>query len=371
MRVALVHDWLNQTGGAENVLDVLHDMFPDAPIYTSMYGPSLMAPKYRQWDIRTSFMQRLPGVTRHHQLYLPFYPFAFETFDLSAYDLVLSNSSGFCHGVLTRPETLHVNYCLTPPRYCWSLPQYLERERVGSAARRVLPLMVSALRTWDALASNRVDHFIGISNAIAARIRKYYRRDAEVIYPPVETGRFAPTAETSDFYLIVSRLIPYKRVDLAIDAFNRMRKPLWIVGSGRDKAALQKAAGPTIRFLGRLPGGQVEKLFARCRGFIFPGEEDFGITPLEAQAAGRPVVAYGAGGALETVLDGETGVFFREQTADAVIDAVTRLEARVLDSSRAVEWAKTFDTGVFRGRLHDSIDRALAARTEQKTAVAV
>lgn len=359
MRVAIVHDWLNQTGGAENVLDVLHDLYPEAPIYTSMYDPDLMHSKYRQWDIRTSFMQRLPGVTRHHQPYLPLYPLAFESFDLSGYDLVISNSSGFCHGVVTRPETVHVNYCLTPPRYCWMLPHYLERERVGGLARRVLPVVVSALRLWDAVASQRVDHFIGISQAIAARIRKFYRREAEVIYPPVETTKFAPSSEVGDFFLVVSRLIPYKRVDLAVRAFNLLEKPLWIVGDGRDRAALERIAGPTIRFLGRLPAGDVERLFAECRALIFPGEEDFGITPVEAQAAGRPVVAFGAGGALETVLDGQTGVFFGEPRAEALADAVERLERIPFDPDHAVRWARTFDTTVFRQRLTQSIARAI------------
>ncbi|MFN8532541.1 MAG: glycosyltransferase [Dehalococcoidia bacterium] len=362
MRVAIVHDWLNQTGGAENVLDVLHELYPDAPVYTAMYGPEVMNPKYRAWDIRTSFMQRLPGVIRHHQPYLPLYPLAFELFDLSGYDLVISNSSGFCHGVLTRPETVHLNYCLTPPRYCWMLPQYLERERVGGMTRRVLPLVVSALRMWDAVASQRVDRFVGISQAIAARIRKFYRRDAEVIYPPVDTGKFSPARDVGDYYLIVSRLIPYKRVDLAIRAFNKLRKPLWIVGSGRDRAALERIAGPTVRFLGRVPDSDVGRLFAECLGFVFPGEEDFGITPPEAQAAGRPVVAFGGGGALETVLDGQTGVFFHQPSADALADAVVRLERMPFDPDHAVRWARSFDTSVFKDRLTRAVDRALAER---------
>ncbi|MCL6647385.1 MAG: glycosyltransferase [Chloroflexi bacterium] len=360
MRVAIVHDWLNQTGGAESVLDVLHDLYPEAPVYTSMYDPTLMHPKYRQWDIRTSFMQWLPGVTRHHQLYLPLYPLAFERFDLSGYELVISNSSGFCHGVITRPETVHLNYCLTPPRYCWMLPQYLERERVGRLGRAMLPFLVSALRLWDAVASSRVDAFIAISRAIAARIRKFYRREAEVIYPPVETRRFQPTREVGEFYLVVSRLIPYKRVDLAIRAFNLLRKPLWIVGSGRDRAALERIAGPTIRFLGRLPDEQVNRLFAECRALVFPGEEDFGITPVEAQAAGRPVVAYAAGGALETVLDGQTGVFFHQPTAEALADAVLRLEQLPFEPEHAIRWAQTFDTTVFRERFTQAVARARA-----------
>ena len=361
MRVAIVHDWLNQTGGAENVLDVLHDMYPDAPIFTSMYGPDQMHPKYREWDIRTSFMQKFPGVTRHHQPYLALYPFAFERFDLSPFDVVISNSSGFCHGVLTRPDALHVNYCLAPPRFVWTLPQYLEREHVGRAGRLVLPWLVSYLRLWDAVASQRVDHFIGISRAIAARIKKYYRRDAEVIFPPVETTRFHHVDEPEDFYLIVSRLIPYKRVDLAVRAFNQLGRKLVIVGGGRDEQALRSIAGPTVEFTGRLTDAEVDSLYARCKAFVFPGEEDFGITPLEAQASGRPVIAYGGGGALETVLPGVTGVFFEQQTVESLIDAVRRLEDLSLNPQAAMHWAAEFDTSVFVRRLRESVDHSVAA----------
>lgn len=337
-------------------------MYPDAPIYTSMYGPDRMHPKYRDWDIRTSFMQRLPAVTRHHQPYLPFYPFAFESFDLSEFDLVISNSSGFCHGVLTRPDATHVNYCLTPPRFVWTLPQYLAREKVGKLGRLLLPPLVSTLRSWDAIMSLRVDQFVAISRAISDRIQKYYRRDSEIIYPPVETTRFSPAPRPDDFFLIVSRLIPYKRVDLAVRAFNKLGLPLKIVGSGRDKAALESIAGPNIEFLGRVSDEEVVSLFSRCQAFLFPGEEDFGIAPLEAQAAGRPVIALRAGGAMETVLDGQTGVFFDEQTWESLIDAVKRFQLQSFQTSTMTRWAAEFDTSRFRQRFSALVDRKLAQR---------
>ena len=360
LKTAIIHDWLNQRGGAELVLDVLHQMFPQAPIFTSMYAPRVMPREYRQWDIRTSFMQRLPLAKKHHQPFLPFYPYAFETFDLSEYDLVLSNSSGFCHGVLTPPTACHVNYCLTPPRFIWALPQYLRRERVGGLSKRILPFVVSYLRNWDSTAADRVDYFVGISKAVVARIRKYYRRDAALIYPPVDTSRFsvAPLQEVGDYFLVVSRLVPYKRVDLAVEAFNRLGLPLVVVGDGRDLAALKSAAKANVTFTGRVSGEEVQRLFSRCRAFIFPGEEDFGIAPLEAQASGRPVIAYAAGGALETVVDGVTGLFFREQSPESLAEAVLRYRNKDFDPGAIRKNAERFDTEVFTSQLR----RFLAAK---------
>ncbi len=321
MKVALVHDYLNQMGGAERVVMALHEIYPDAPIYTSIYDPKLVDPAFRKMDIRTSFMQKFPMVTKHHQPYLPFYPFAMESLDLRGYDLVLSSSSAFGKGVITRPETMHICYCHTPMRWCWNYEEYVEREQLGKMARRILPFLITGLRSWDQTSSMRVDHFIANSPVIAERIQKYYRRDAVVIPPPVEASRFTfdPTIQPEDYFLIVSRLIPYKRIDLAIEACNRLRLPLVIIGSGRDLERLKKLAGPTIRFMGRLSDQEVLSYYARCRAFLFPGEEDFGITPLEAQASGRPVIAYGVGGALASVVDGVTGVFFKKRYDRQVI----------------------------------------------------
>jgi glycosyltransferase involved in cell wall biosynthesis len=358
--VALIHDYLNQYGGAERVLEHLHAMWPSAPIYTSMYAPKLMPLHYRRMDIRTSYMQRLPGIHRHHQPYLLGYPFAFESFQLARYNVVLSNSSAWAKGVVTPPETLHICYCLTPMRWAWTFRDYVEREQIGTSLRRVLQFAVHYLRLWDVSTAQRVDHFIAISRAVAARIRKYYGRDAAVIYPPVDVERFRPSPNPENFFLIVARLVPYKRVDLAVAAFNQLGWPLKIVGDGRDRAALQSRAGPNVEFLGRCSDARVRELMAACRAFLFPGLEDFGIAPVEAQAAGRPVVAYAGGGALDTVRDGETGVLFGEQTVPALVEAVRRADDMAWSSSAIRAHAERFSAARFRRELGDYVERAWA-----------
>src|SRR5437588_2465818 len=252
-------------------------ILPYAAIYTAIYDAERVDPAFRMMDIRTTFMQKLPLVTKYHQPYLPFYPFAMESLDLRGYDLVLSSSSAFGKGVITKPETMHICYCHTPMRWCWNYDEYVEREQLGKITRSVLPFLVTGLRTWDQTSSMRVDHFIANSPVVAERIYKYYRRDAVVIPPPVDAQRFTfdPNTQSADYFLIVSRLIPYKRIDLAIEACNRLQLPLVIIGSGRDLERLQKMAGPTIRFLGRLPDADILHYYAHCRAFLFPGEEDF------------------------------------------------------------------------------------------------
>ena len=341
---------------------MLHAMYPAAPIYTSIYGPKLLPPKYRQMDIRTSFMQRLPGVLTHHQNYLMSYPLAFEGFGLSGYDVVLSNSSAWAKGVVTPPETLHICYCLTPMRWVWSYREYVDREQIDGLLRRVLPLAMHYLRLWDVASAQRVDRFIAISRAVAARIRKYYGREAAVIYPPVAVNDFTPRPAPDDYYLIVSRLIPYKRVDLAVEAFSRLG-PRWrlkIVGDGRHRAALERRAGPNVEFLGRLRDVEVRDMMARCRAFLFPGLEDFGIAPVEAQAAGRPVVAYAGGGALDTVRDGETGVLFAEQTPEALAEAIQRCADLPWDPTAIRAHAECFGQARFCRELSDYVEQAWA-----------
>jgi len=363
LKVALVHDYLNQYGGAERVLEELHTLFPSAPVYTSMYWPEKMSATIRGLDIRTSFMQRLPLVTRNHQPFLLLYPLAFESFDLSGYDVVISNSSAFCKGVITPPGTLHISYCLTPMRWVWNYHAYVERERLGTAARLVLPAAISQLRSWDVATAQNVDRFLAISRTVAARIRKYYRRDATVIYPPVNCDAFTlVSAREEDYYLIVSRLIPYKRIDLAVDAFTRLGIPLKIVGSGgRDLAALRGRAGRNVEFVGRVSDAELKQLYARCRALVFPGEEDFGIAPLEANASGRPVIAYAGGGALDTVVDGRTGVLFEEQHVECLIEAIRRAEATAWDSDELRAHAKRFDSQVFREQMRQFVSESIAA----------
>ena len=356
MKVAIVHDWLNQRGGAEVVLEALVEMYSQAPVYTSMYGPQAMPQAYRSWDIRTSFMDRLPLVKRYHQPFLPLYPLAFESFDFTGYDLVISNKSGFCHGVITSPDTLHICYCLTPTRFLWDYSSYAQRERLRGLARLALPPFLSYLRLWDRAAADRADHFVAISRTVQQRIAKYYRRDSAIIHPPVDTTKFAPRNSHDDYFLIVSRLIPYKRIDLAVRAFNELGLPLVIIGDGRDRDNLQALAKSNIEFLGRVPDGEIGNYFARCRAFILPGQEDFCIAPVEAQAAGRPVIAYAAGGVLDTVREGVTGAFFHNQTPEALIKAIKEFDETGYDPAVIRRHAERFDKRVFKEQLSAFIE---------------
>ena len=357
LRIALVHDWLNQMGGAENVLAELVNLFPEAPIYTSMYAPERMSAHCRTWDIRTSFMQRLPGVTTHHQRYLPVYPVAFARTDLSDYDLVISNKSGFCHGVQTcsrEHAALHVCYCLTPTRFLWLFDQYRERERIGGATSAVLKPVLAQLRRWDYAAAQRVDHFVAISSEVQQRIGAIYRRESVIIHPPVDVDYFTPdySQPVGDYYLIVSRLIPYKRIDLAVRAFGRLpHEKLVVVGDGRDLEALKRQATPNVVFLGRQSRERIRELLRRCRAFLFPGIEDFGIAPVEAMSAGRPVIAFAGGGALDTVMPGVTGELFPVQSVDSLVEALQGFDWRAVDPVACRTQAERFSATNFRQKL--------------------
>ena len=350
MRLALVHDWLNQIGGAEDVLETLVEMFPQAPIYTSMYWRERMPAATRTWDIRSSWMDHLPGIYRHHPSYLPIYPLAFAQTDLSGYDVVLSNKSGFCHGVRTG-EAFHVCYCLTPTRYVWDFDAYAAREAIPPALKAALRPLIASLRRWDYRAAQRVDHFVAISREIQTRIRHYYQRESVIIHPPVDTARFQPALSHDDYYLLVSRLVPYKRIDLAVRAFNLLGLPLVVAGDGRGRETLESLAGPTVTFLGRVPDEDLPGLVSRCRAYILPGVEDFCIAPVQAQAAGRPVIAYGAGGALDTVVEGETGVFFREPAPEALAAAVRGFDPDAINPRACRANAERFAVKVFKEKL--------------------
>lgn len=332
-------------------------MFPDAPVFTSIYWPEALPSAYRDWDIRTSFLDRLPLIHSHHQWYLPLYPYGFEQFDLSEYDLVLSVTSAFGHGVVTGPDTTHLCYCLTPARFLWGAHAYMAREELGPAARAVIPVFLHRLRQWDRLAADRVDQFIAISNAVQSRIKKHYHRDSGVIYPPVDAQRFRPSDEHDDYFLILSRLVPYKRIDLAVRAFSQLGLPLVVIGDGRDRRALQDMAAENVRFMGRVSDEECNRYLSRCRAFVFPGEEDFGITPLEAQAAGRPVIAFAGGGALETIIEGQTGAFFREATPESLAQAVSDFDDGDYDPVAIRQHALRFDRSVFETALRKRIQQ--------------
>ncbi len=370
MRVALVHDYLNQYGGAERVLEALHHLYPHAPVYTSLYDPDAMPAAYHQWDIRTSFMQHLPAWKTHFRRYFLLYPAAFEQFDLSGYDLIISSSSAYAKGIIPPPGALHICYCHTPMRFAWRTHDYVEREAIGGMQATLLPLLLSYVRLWDVTTANRVDAFVANSHEVAGRIQRYYRRTATIIPPPVDLPPYQPQP-TGDFYLAGGRLIPYKRLSIAVEACTAMRLPLKIFGDGRDRASLEALAGPTIELLGWVSEAQRQQLFARCRAFLFPGAEDFGITPLEAMAAGRPVIAYAAGGALETIIPGKTGRFFHQQSAAALAAAVAMSRHDSYNAMEIRQHAEQFGRAVFLDKMRHFIEEQIASHQRSTPAGAI
>jgi glycosyltransferase involved in cell wall biosynthesis len=366
-RTVLVHDYLNQYGGAERVLEELYELAPGAPVYTSIYDPDAMPPAYRDWDVRTTWIDRIPGAHRHHQRLLLAYPLAFERLDLPPCELVLSSSSAFAKMVRPPPGAAHVCYCHAPMRFAWNLDTYISRERLHPSARIVLGPLMALYRQRDRATARRVDRFVANSTAVRDRIRAFWRRDAAVVYPPVAVERFAPVPlhEIGDYFLMVSRLVPYKRFDLAIDVCNALRLPLWIVGDGRDRTRLERMAGPTIRFLGRVSDAELAGLFARCRAAIFMSEDDFGIAQVEAQAAGRPVVALAAGGAWDTVIDGVTGIHVRGQTSADLVHALRELERTAFDPVTLTVHAATFSGERFAREMVAVVDDTLAEAREK------
>lgn len=356
MKVAIVHYWLAGMRGGEKVLDEICTLFPDADIFTLVADVSCLSKGIRQHKITTSFLQKIGG-KKYYQALLPLMPIALEGFDLTEYDLVISSEAGPAKGVITRPDSVHICYCHSPMRYIWDLePQY--RASASRFRRFAMAIFGTKLRQWDVTAAARVDYFIANSQYVAKRIKKFYRREATVINPPVELGRFRPSLELDENYLCAGQITPYKKIELAIDAFNRMGKRLDIIGSGASPK-LKSLAGPTIRFLGAVSDEVMENALARCQALIFPGVEDFGITPLEAMASGRPVIAFARGGATETIIDGKTGILFAEQTAESLIEAVKRFEiSGVSYKTRSLrEHVEQYSPDIFRGRIRDFIEK--------------
>lgn len=363
MKVALAHDYFFQAGGAERVMEVLHEMYPDAPIYTTVLRRETLWPRLRDADIRTSPLQKLVAMGVPARALLPFYPRAVEALDLSEFDLVISNSSAFAKGVIVRDGACHICYCHTPMRFAWTEAAYTKRERFGPLTRTALRPILAYMRRWDLRTRRRAQVYLGNSSAVVRRIQATYGIASEVMHPPVDVTRCYAAVEREDFYLVVSRLAPYKRIDLAVEAFNLLGKRLVIIGDGPDAKALSALAGPTVTMLGRLPDADVSRYYATARGFILPGEEDFGITPLEANASGCPVIAFGAGGALDTVVDGATGVRFAEASAGALAAAVLRSETIEWDRAALRAHAEGFSEAAFKVRMGDAISRALEARS--------
>lgn len=360
-KVAIIHDWLLGLRGGERVLDALCELYPSADLFTLFHEPGAVGPVIGRHPIQASFLNRFPEVSRYYRWLLPLYPLAIERFDLTPYDLVISSSHCVAKGIIPRPDAVHVCYCHTPMRYAWDrYGDYFP----GAKGALVAPFL-HYLRLWDVTSAARVDHFVANSTWVRDRIEKYYRRDADVIPPFVDLETFRPAPETArgDYYLVVSALAPYKRIDLAIRACNALDRELRIVGEGQLDRELRALAGPRTRFLGRVALDEVKRQYAGARALLFPGEEDFGITPLEAMACGKPVIALGRGGALDSVVDGETGLFFPEPTVESLTDAIRRFESGAAFSpARCRERAERFGRETFLARFRETVDRITAAR---------
>jgi glycosyltransferase involved in cell wall biosynthesis len=358
-RVALVHYWLLRMRGGERVLEQALRLFPHADIFTHVYDPAGVSDLIRARPVRTTFIGRLPASRKLYQKYLPLMPLALEELDLSGYDLVISFEAGPAKGVITGPDALHVCYCHSPMRYLWDLyPQY--KRSAGWLSRFAMPLFFPRLRMWDVASAARVDHFIANSNFVRRRIMKVYRREATVVYPPAPVERFQLSDNVGPGYLWVGELVPYKRADIAVEAFTRLGLPLTVVGDGAMARSIRRGAGDNIRFISRLDFAGLREAYARCRALVFTAEEDFGIVPVEVMASGRPVLAYGAGGALETVVPEVTGMFFNPQTVEGLVDAIQRFESWLpgFDPRAAVAHAAGFSEARFRSDLLDALDVA-------------
>lgn len=350
LRVAIVHYWLIRMRGGERVLEALCDMFPDADIYTHVHAPERLSEKLRARRVHTSFIGRLPWATRWFRRYLPLMPLAIEALDLTAYDLVLCSEAGPAKGAVLRPGAIQIAYCHSPMRYVWD-GYHFYRARAGGLTRLMMPIVSHYLRLWDAVSAMRVDAFVANSAFVAARIRQAYRREAVVVHPPVDVSTFRQADALGDFYLWCGELVGYKRADLAIEACAALGRKLVVIGDGEDAARLKRQAGPHVTFLGRASFDVLRDHMARTRALLFPGEEDFGLVPVEVQASGRPVIALARGGALETVVDGETGLLYHDDSAAGLAEAIAAFEASGLETrctAACAANAARFDVAAFR-----------------------
>jgi glycosyltransferase involved in cell wall biosynthesis len=356
MRLAIIHDYLIQMGGAERVVAAMSEAFPEAPIYTSVTDYTGLLPEFLGKDIRNSVMNLVPGVQRHFKKLFPLYPFAFRSLPRVDGDVVWISSSGFAKWIRVSECARTVCYCYTPPRFFWTGDAYLDRELDGVILKKIAAAFLRGLREWDYRCAQRIDRFVAISRCVQQRIWECYGRRSVVIYPPVDVDRFSISKNQQDYYLVLSRLVGYKRIDLAVKVFNQLGERLLIVGDGPDRERLQALAGPTITFLGRRTDEETNKYLQGCRALIFPGLEDFGIAPVEAQACGRPVIAFAGGGALETVIPDETGILFQEQTIDLLADAVSRSKLIKWSTERIRANALNFSRQIFLDKMGAAIE---------------
>lgn len=357
LRIAIVCDWLTNFGGAEKIILALHEMFPQAPVFTPVYNREKMH-GFENADIRTSYIQNLPWAKEKHQLYLPLYPRVFEKFNLDDFDIVISSSHSCAKGIITRPSTLHICYCHSPMRYAWEDSiNYINQYEAGGVAKKIAHHFMHKIRLWDRLSADRVDSFIANSSTVQKRIYKYYRKTSTVIHPFVDTEKFKLNKKRKEYFLAVGRLIPYKKFDLIIQAFNKLQLPLVVAGTGVSHDKLKQIAGSNVVFKGRVGNEELIELYSGARALVFPQLEDFGITPLEAMSTGCPVIAYKNGGALETVLEDKTGIFFEEQTPDSLVNAVNRFSGKKFDAEIIRSHALKFDRQVFDKKFLDFIEK--------------
>jgi glycosyltransferase involved in cell wall biosynthesis len=364
VRVALVHDWLITLGGADRVLLALHELFPQAPVHVSLYDPSRLPKEFHKLNVQPSWLQRVPRAAQHHRWLVPIMPLVFQTMPLDGARVIISSSHACAKGVRKPRGAVHICYCHTPMRYAWDVePGYVNA--LPPAVRPAARAAMIWLRWWDRATSGGVDHFIANSKFVAGRIRRHYGREATVIYPPVDTEYFTPSGDPGGFYLVVSRLVPYKRVDLAVEAFNRLGRPLVIAGDGPEISRLRGEARPNVTFVGEISDAALRGYYRQCVALVFPGEEDFGIVPLEAQACGRPVIAFGRGGALESVVDGMTGAFFFEPTAEALIATVRAFDQASYDPAAIRAHAEQFSRQRFLQQMGAFVERVITDANAQ------
>lgn len=359
MKVALVHDYLIQSGGGERVLQSFCELFPNAPIFTMAYDEVTTGRVFKDRRLYTSFLQKIPFIGSHHRAFPLLMPLAIEQFDFHGFDLVLSSSNSYAKGIITGPDTLHICYCHTPMRYAWDdCHRHMREFDYATPIRKFIPFGINYLRMWDRLSADRPDLYIANSHFVSGRIKKYYKQSSTVIYPPVGANKFKLAEKTGTYFLLVGRALPYKKFDIVIEAFNRLGWPLKIIASGPEIPNLKVNAKSNVEFLGYLPDDQLVDHYARAQAFIVPAEEDFGITPLEAMAAGRPVIAYRSGGAIESVIENQTGAFFDEQTPESLMKTLRDFRTDRFNSSVIQNHARLFHENHFKKQITEFIEKA-------------